>query len=140
MQLPAGLLLGEALYAQGSSNPASLVEALAVYDNLLAHAKDQPALFNRLQYLRGTTLEQLPDEKDPTKKREKQAFQAYHSVLETTTAAGRSGNISSAAASARSPFSKKPNAGRPPSALLKKSPRSKVPAPRRPPAEPACST
>ena len=85
LQLPAGLLLGEALYAQGSSNPASLVEALAVYDNLLAHAQNQPALFNRLQYLRGTTLEQLPDEKDPTKKREKQAFQAYHSVLETTS-------------------------------------------------------
>lgn len=86
LQLPAGLLLGEALYAQGSSNPVSLVEALAVYDNLLARAEDEPALFNRLQYLRGTTLEQLPDAKDPTKKREKQAFQAYHSVLETTTA------------------------------------------------------
>lgn len=85
LHLPAGLLLGEALYAQGSSNPASLVEALAVYDKLLAQAKTQPALLNRLQYLRGTTLEQLPDEKDPTKKREKQAFQAYHSVLETTT-------------------------------------------------------
>ncbi len=85
LQLPAGLLLGEALYAQGSSNPASLVDALAVYDKLLAHTKNQPALLNRLQYLRGTTLEQLPDEKDPTKKREKQAFQAYHSVLETTT-------------------------------------------------------
>jgi outer membrane protein assembly factor BamD (BamD/ComL family) len=85
LQLPAGLLLGEALYAQGSSNPASLVEALAVYDKLLAQAKDQPALFNRLQYLRGTTLEQLPDEKAPTRKREKEAFQAYHSVMETTT-------------------------------------------------------
>ncbi len=85
LQLPAGLLLGEALYAQGSSNPASLVEALAVYDQLLARAKNQPTLLNRLQYLRGTTLEQLPDEKDPTKKRDKQAFQAYHSVLETTT-------------------------------------------------------
>lgn len=85
LHLPAGLLLGEALYAQGSGNPASLVEALAVYDKLLAHAKTHPALFNRLQYLRGTTLEQLPDEKDPAKKREKQAFQAYHSVLETTT-------------------------------------------------------
>lgn len=86
LQLPAGLLLGEALYAQGSSNPASLLEALAVYDKLIAQAKDQPALFNRLQYLRGITLEQLPDENDPTRKREKQAFQAYHSVLETTTA------------------------------------------------------
>ncbi len=84
LHLPAGLLLGEALYAQGSGNPASLVEALAVYDKLLAHAKTHPALFNRLQYLRGTTLEQLPDEKDPAKKREKQAFHAYHSVLETT--------------------------------------------------------
>jgi outer membrane protein assembly factor BamD (BamD/ComL family) len=83
LQLPAGLLLGETLYAQGSSNPASLVEALAVYDQLLAQAKDQPALFNRLQYLRGTTLEQLPDEKTPGRKREKEAFQAYHSVLET---------------------------------------------------------
>ncbi|MEY3897405.1 MAG: hypothetical protein RLZZ214_2926, partial [Verrucomicrobiota bacterium] len=85
LQLPAGLLLGEALYAQGSSNPASLIEALAVYDKLLAQAKDQPALFNRLQYLRGTTLEQLSDEKTPTRKREKEAFQAYHSVMETTT-------------------------------------------------------
>ncbi|NQW99179.1 tetratricopeptide repeat protein, partial [bacterium] len=84
LQLPAGLLLGEALYAQGSSNPASLVEALAVYDKLLAQAKGQPALFNRLQYLRGTTLEQVPDAKEPTRKREKEAFQAYHSVLETT--------------------------------------------------------
>ena len=86
LQLPAGLLLGETLYAQGSSNPASLVEALAVYDKLLAQAMDQPTLFNRLQYLRGTTLEQLPDEKTPGRKREKEAFQAYHSVLETTGA------------------------------------------------------
>ncbi|MES2439469.1 MAG: tetratricopeptide repeat protein [Verrucomicrobiota bacterium] len=85
LQLPAGLLLGEALYAQGSGNPSSMVEALAVYDKLLAHAKSQPALLNRLQYLRGTTLEQLPDEKNPGKKREKEAFQAYYSVLETTT-------------------------------------------------------
>ena len=86
LQLHAGLLLGEALYAQGSSNPASLVEALAVYNKLFSQAKNQPALLNRLQYLRGTTLEQLPDQKDSTKKREKEAFQAYHSVLETTTA------------------------------------------------------
>ena len=85
LQLPAGLLLAEALYAQGSGNPVSLVQALAVYDKLLAQAKDQPALFNRLQYLRGMTLEQLPDEKDPSKKRIGQALQAYYSVLETTT-------------------------------------------------------
>jgi tetratricopeptide (TPR) repeat protein len=85
LQLPAGLLLGKALYAQGSSSPGSLMEALAVYDKLLAHAKNQPALFNRLQYLRGMTLEQLPDEKNPSRKRDTQAFEAYHSVLETTT-------------------------------------------------------
>ncbi len=85
LQLPAGLLLGEALYAQGSGNLASLVEALEVYDKLVSQAKNQPALLNRLQYLRGTTLEQLPDPKDAAKKRGKEALQAYHSVLETTT-------------------------------------------------------
>ena len=85
LRLPAGLLLGEALYAQGSSNPASMVEALAVYDKLLAHTKDQPALLNRLQYLRGLTLEQLPDPKNPAKKCETLAFEAFYSVLETTT-------------------------------------------------------
>lgn len=85
LQLPAGLLLGEALSAQGGSNPASLVAALAVYDKLLAQAGSHPALLNRLQYLRGRTLELMPDAKDPTKTRERQAFQAYHSVLETTS-------------------------------------------------------
>lgn len=85
LQLPAGLLLGQALYAQGATNPTSLLGALAIYDNLLAHANNQPALFNRLQYLRGITLEQLPDEKDPSQKREKEAFQAFLSVLDTTT-------------------------------------------------------
>jgi TolA-binding protein len=85
LRLPAGLLLGEALYAQGTGDSASLVRALAVYDRLLVQAKTHPALLNRLQYLRGTVLEQLPDPKDPAKKREGQAFQAYHSVLETTT-------------------------------------------------------
>jgi thioredoxin-like negative regulator of GroEL len=85
LQLPAGLLLGEALYEKGSSTPESLVEALAVYDKLLIHAEAHPALLNRLQYLRGSTLERLPSEEDPAKKRENAAFQAYYSVLETTT-------------------------------------------------------
>ncbi len=86
LHLPAGLLLAEAIYAQGSGNPNSLSEALAVYDKLLIHTQDNPAVFNRLQYLRGRTLEQIPDEKDPLRKREKQAFIAYYSVLEITTA------------------------------------------------------
>lgn len=85
LHLPAGLLLGEATYAAGGSRPASLAEALAVYDKLLVHAEKQPALYNRLQYLRGLTLEQMPDPKDPSKKREREAFIAYYSVLETDT-------------------------------------------------------
>jgi hypothetical protein len=84
LHLPAGLLLGEAIYAQGGLNPGSLTEALTVYDKLLARAGDQPAVFNRLQYLRGRTLEQLPEEKDPARKRDRQAFIAYYSVLETS--------------------------------------------------------
>jgi tetratricopeptide (TPR) repeat protein len=83
LHLPAGLLLGEATYAQGSANPTSLQDALAVYDKLLEHANKEPAVFNRIQYLRGRTLEQIPGEKDPSRKREKQAFIAYYSVLET---------------------------------------------------------
>ncbi|MEI6176144.1 MAG: tetratricopeptide repeat protein [Verrucomicrobiota bacterium] len=83
LHLPVGLLLGEAIYAQGSANPTSLPDALAVYDKLLEHADKEPAVFNRIQYLRGRTLEQIPDEKDPARKREKQAFIAYYSVLET---------------------------------------------------------
>lgn len=82
LRLPVGLLLGEALFARGSGNPESLVKALAVYDQLLDLTKNHPALLDRLQFCRGKTLELLPDPKDPTKMREKEAFQAYHSVLE----------------------------------------------------------
>jgi tetratricopeptide (TPR) repeat protein len=85
LHLPAGLLLGEATYAQGSVNPISLAEALDVYDKLLVHAEKFPSIFYRLQYMRGRTLEQLPDETNPALKRENQAFIAYYSVLETTT-------------------------------------------------------
>ena len=82
LRLPAGLLIGQALYAQGTKDPASLPKALTVYDALLPFAKAQPALRHRLQYLRGLVLERLPDPEDPTKKRDKQAFIAYYSVLE----------------------------------------------------------
>jgi TolA-binding protein len=84
LHLPAGLLLGEAIYAQGSVKDDSLTEALAVYDQLLAQKESNGSIFNRLQYLRGRTLEQIPDPKDPGRKREKEAFIAYYSVLETT--------------------------------------------------------
>jgi tetratricopeptide (TPR) repeat protein len=82
LHMPAGLLLGEAIYAQGSANPASLTDALAVYDKLLVQTENDGSLFNRIQYLRGKTLEQLTDSKDPSRKREKDAFIAYYSVLE----------------------------------------------------------
>ncbi len=86
LRLPAGLLLGQSLYAQGSTSPNTLIQALEIYDQLLPHAEKRPALIYRLQYLRGLALEQLPDEKNPLKKRGSQAFIAYYSVLETTTA------------------------------------------------------
>ncbi|MFZ9938538.1 MAG: hypothetical protein ACO3JG_15980, partial [Luteolibacter sp.] len=75
MRLPTGLLLGEAIYARGSADPESLPGALAVYDSLLEEAAPHSALYNCLQYLRGRTLEQIPDERA--------AFSAYYSVLET---------------------------------------------------------
>jgi len=86
LRLPAGLLLGQALYAQGADDQNSLEKALEVYDALLPFADSYPALIHRLQYLRGLVLERLPDPKDPGKKRENQAFIAYYSVLETKQA------------------------------------------------------
>ena len=85
LRLPAGLLLGDSLYSQGEASPNSLMEALQIYDQLLPLAEKHPALIHQLQYYRGLVLEQLPDPKDPTKKREEQALAAYYSVLETTT-------------------------------------------------------
>lgn len=85
LHMPAGFLLGESIYAQGNINPESLAEALKIYDGLLQHTEAYSAVYNRLQYLRGRTLEQLPAEDDPTRTREKQAFIAYYSVLERTT-------------------------------------------------------
>jgi TolA-binding protein len=82
LRMPAALLLGEAVYGQGGTDAASLTEALEVYDGLLAGVTPESALFNRLQYLRGRTLEQIPDANDPTRKKEKEAFAAYYSVLE----------------------------------------------------------
>ncbi len=81
-QLPAGLLLGEAVYAKGTGDPASLEEALAIYDGLLPHAATHPALFHRLQYLRGMTLEKLPRPDAPHLRREAEAIEAYYSVIQ----------------------------------------------------------
>lgn len=85
LRIPAGLLYGEAIYAQGSKNASSLTEALAIYDQLLKHPATTPAFVNRIQYLRGMTLEQLPDETNPNLKREGHALAAYYSVLENSS-------------------------------------------------------
>jgi tetratricopeptide (TPR) repeat protein len=85
LQIAAGFLLGEAVYGLGGTDPESLSGALAVYDRLLETARGRPGVLHRLQYLRGMALEQIPDPKDPARKREREAFTAYYSVLETTS-------------------------------------------------------
>lgn len=85
LYFPAGLLLAESIYAQGDATGKSLAEALGIYDKLLATAKNLPGAFVRIQYLRGRTLEQMPDPANPAKTREEEAFKAYYSVLETDT-------------------------------------------------------
>jgi len=87
LRLPTGLLLGEAITAQGSLDPKSMEEALSIYNQLLAHAKEQPALLHRLQYLRGMTLERLPEKNNPSEMRNTEALEAYYSVLESASAA-----------------------------------------------------
>lgn len=84
LRLPAGLQLGQALYAQGGSDVKSMEEALAVYDQLIPHSEKYPALIHRLHYLRGMVLEQLPDPSNPGHKRDAEALDTYYSVLETT--------------------------------------------------------
>ena len=80
--LPAGLLLGEAIYAKGAGDPEALSEALAIYDELLEKAEGQPSLYHRLQYLRGITLEKLPHPDEPGLNRETEAIEAYYSVIQ----------------------------------------------------------
>lgn len=83
LHLPAGLLLGEAIYAKGANDSESLLQALAIYDDLLARAADsQPALYHRLQYLRGITLEKLPHPDIPSLRRDAEAIEAYYSVIQ----------------------------------------------------------
>jgi len=84
-RLPTGLLLAEAIYAQGDTNPDSLAEALEIYNGLIGLTASNPAQYFRLQYLRGLTLEKLPDAEDPAKTRLGDALSAYFSVLDRPT-------------------------------------------------------
>ncbi len=84
-RLPTGLLLAEAIYGLGDSDPASISEALEIYDSLVDLTKGNQASYFRLQYLKGLTLEKLPDPTDPTKTRLAEARDAYFSVLDRPT-------------------------------------------------------
>lgn len=86
LKLASGLLLGEAIYAQGKLNPDSLPQALVIYDKLQAATERFTPEHDRIQYLRGLTLEQLPDPQLPDQNRDKEALIAYYSVLERAKA------------------------------------------------------
>jgi len=81
-RLPTGLLLAEAIYAKGDSAPESLIKAIEIYNELIALTANNPAQFFRLQYLRGLTLEKIPDPINPGQNRLGDALSAYFSVLD----------------------------------------------------------
>ena len=84
-RLPTGLLLAEAIYGRGDSEPASLTEALQIYNSLMDLTNGNLTTYFRLQYLRGLTLEKLPDPEDPSKTRLAEARDVYYSVLDRPT-------------------------------------------------------
>jgi outer membrane protein assembly factor BamD (BamD/ComL family) len=85
LRLRVGLELGDALYNSAATDPAPLTQALKIYETLLAElpadSRDRP----EIEYLRGRVLEQLPDPKLPTKKREAEALDVYFSVLQSAS-------------------------------------------------------
>ncbi len=85
LRLRVGLELGDALYNSAGTDPAPLAQALKIYETLLselpADSRDRP----EIEYLRGRVLEQLPDPKLPTKKREAEALDVYFSVLQAAS-------------------------------------------------------
>lgn len=81
-RLPTGLLLAEAIYAKGDTEPVSLLKALQIYDQLITLTANNPAQYFRIQYLRGLTLEKLPNQENPSENRLGDALSAYFSVLD----------------------------------------------------------
>jgi outer membrane protein assembly factor BamD (BamD/ComL family) len=82
LRLIAGLHLCDALYNSAGSDIAPLEQALAIYEDLLdGLPADSPRRYE-IEYSRGRVLEQLPDPKDPTAKREQDALDVYFSVLQ----------------------------------------------------------
>ncbi len=81
-RLPTGLLLSEAIYARGDTNPENLLKALEIYNQLVEISVNKPAQYFHIQYLRGLTLEKLPDPDNPGQTRLGDALAAYFSVLD----------------------------------------------------------
>ncbi len=81
-RLNTGLLLAEAIYAQGNSGVSDLNEVLPLYDELLALSKNNLPQTFRLQYLRGLALEKLPDSSLSGDKQIDQALAAYFTILD----------------------------------------------------------
>jgi len=81
-QLPTGLLLAEAIYANATSKPESLAQAVAIYDGLIKQTASNAPIFAKLQYLRGLSLERLPDSKESSPTHITEAHEAYYSVID----------------------------------------------------------
>jgi outer membrane protein assembly factor BamD (BamD/ComL family) len=82
LRLIAGLHLCDALYNSAGSDQAPLAQALAIYGELLdGLPADSPRRFE-IDYYRGRVLEQLPDPKSGSAKREKEALEVYFGVLQ----------------------------------------------------------
>ncbi len=82
LRLIAGLYLCDALYNSAGTDKAPLEQALAIYEDLLAGMPAGSPARYEIEYLRGRVLEQLPDPKDPAKKREAEALDVYFTVLQ----------------------------------------------------------
>jgi hypothetical protein len=80
LRLLAGLHLGDALY--NSTDAGSQEAALKIYEKLLAELPADSSRRPEIEYNRGKVLEQLPDPKLPSKKREAEALDVYFSVLQ----------------------------------------------------------
>ena len=80
-----GLELGDVLYNSAVTDPAPLVQALKIYETLLAELPADSGDRPEIEYQRGRMLEELPDPKLPTKKREAEALDVYFSVLQSAS-------------------------------------------------------
>ena len=82
LRLIAGLHLCDALYNSAGTDNAPLERALGIYGELLESLPGDSPRRAEIEYYRGRVLEQLPDPKNPTRKRETEALDVYFSVLQ----------------------------------------------------------